>query len=506
LYDNWQEIPDGSRDSISRRFTKQTLAAAVDDIKNRPEVSDAELKSYSIAALYQRIKHYRVYTHNTVKLGAAGELQATLGFQQSVRQEFTHPTMPDKPGLNLVLNTWNYDLKFNVAEWKGIETTLGLNGMYQNNEHGAATDFPIPGYDLLDIGAFIYAKKSLGKLDISGGVRYDTRKVNWTDFYVVYNTATGFTEQAQNAAVSGANLQFPSFSRQYAGMSGSLGATYNITDKIVVKANVARGYRAPNITESGSNGLDPGAHIVYMGNRSFDPEFALQEDIGLIGSFKNVDVSLELFNNNIDNFIYMGRLYDANGAPVVISPGNITYQFQQSRAQLYGGELSVNFHPQSIAWLNWNNSFSYVEGLNRNDGMIAKHGNAARYLPFIPPVQFRTELKASIKQHIGRMSGIYFRTTISYNAAQQHFYGVDNTETATEAYTLVGAGCGATINTNKGRELLKLFFQAENITDVAYQSNMNRLKYFEYYSASPNGRSGIYNMGRNLSMKVVVPF
>ncbi|MEJ7666000.1 MAG: hypothetical protein WKG07_44035 [Hymenobacter sp.] len=41
---------------------------------------------------------------------------------------------------------------------------------------------------------------------------------------------------------------------------------------------------------------------------------------------------------------------------------------------------------------------------------------------------------------------------------------------------------------------------------MAYQAHLNRLKYFEYYAASPNGRSGIYGLGRNLSAKIVVPF
>lgn len=506
LYDNWQEIPDGSRDSLTRRFTMQTQEAVNDNIKHRPVVTDADLRSYNIAALHQRIQHYRIYTHNSFDLGNAGELQATLGFQQSVRREYNHPTMPNQPGLNVVLNTYNYDVKYNAPLWRGYAASVGVNGMYQNNLHGAATDFPIPGYDLLDMGVFMYAKKFVGRLDISGGLRYDLRNVNWNDFYVVYNQSTGFTEQAKSGAVAGASLQFPSFSRQYSGVSGSVGATYNCTDKIVVKANVARGYRAPNITESGSNGLDPGAHIVYMGNRNFDPEFALQEDLGLISSFKDLDVSVEVFNNNIDNFIYMGKLYDASGAPVVIAPGNITYQFQQSRAQLYGGEVSINMHPAATPWLKWDNSIAYVEGLNRNNTMIAQYGNAARYLPFVPPLQVKSEVKAVVKNRVGCVSGMYFRVSMAYNAAQNHYYGVDNTETPTNAYTLLGAGCGATINKKNGNELFKVFFQAENITDVAYQSNMNRLKYFEYYNATPNGKSGIYNMGRNLSVKVVVPF
>ncbi len=52
-----------------------------------------------------------------------------------------------------------------------------------------------------------------------------------------------------------------------------------------MKINIARGYRAPSIAEIASNGLDPGAHILYLGNRNFIPEFNWQEDVGFLYKF-----------------------------------------------------------------------------------------------------------------------------------------------------------------------------------------------------------------------------
>jgi hypothetical protein len=40
--------------------------------------------------------------------------------------------------------------------------------------------------------------------------------------------------------------------------------------------------------------------------------------------------------------------------------------------------------------------------------------------------------------------------------------------------------------------------------DVAYQSHLNRLKYFEPYPDDARAYHGIYNMGRNFSIKVHV--
>jgi iron complex outermembrane receptor protein len=505
LYDNLQEIPDGSRDSLTRRFTRQVLENEEDDIKDRPIVPAGDLRTYRINPLHQHIQHYRLFTRNHLIIGKS-DLTATIGFQQSIRREYNHPTVPNQPGLYVQLNTYNYDLKYNFPTWNGLEATLGLNGMYQTNKNVQGTDFPIPDYQLLDIGSFLFVKKSLGKLDISGGIRYDSRRYNWADQYVQYNPKTEFNQLVNVPTDTSASLQFPAYQRSFTGISGSLGATYNLSERLLIKANLSRGYRAPNSTEVGSNGLDPGAHIVYQGNRDFNPEFSLQTDIAFMAYLKEVDLSVEVFNNTIDNYIYQARLYDDAGNPVVIVPGNFTYKYQQSKAQLYGAEFSVNLHPQKVKWLAVNNSLAFIRGLNLNDKLIALEGDAARYLPFIPPLHGRSEIRASFSEPVGRLSGIYVRADVDYYGAQNKFYGVDNTETATPGYSLFGVGCGATVNNRKEKALFQLFFQVDNLFDTAYQSNLNRLKYFEYYTASPTGRFGIYNQGRNASMKVIIPF
>jgi len=491
-YDNLQEIPDGSRDSLSRKFTYQVLDGG-DDIKHRPLVPENLLKSYSIVPLHQHIQHYRLYNTSQINLGE-GSLSVLLGGQQSIRREYNHPTLARQAGLYVVLNTLNFDVKYNLPAIKGWESTVGLSGMYQGNRSKDATDFPIPDYNLFDLGGFLFAKKTFGKIDISGGLRFDHRNISWNDFYVGANPANGFQKRATGAEIVQANLQFPAFGHVYKGLSGSLGLTYNITERLLVKANIARGYRAPNITEIGSNGLDPGAHIVYLGNRNFVPEFNLQEDVGFIAYLKDLDFSFEVFNNHIQNYIYQARLTDKNGDPVVIVPGNLTYQYQQSKARLYGLETTLNIHPDQLKWFSFNNSLSYVTGQT--------HGV---YLPLLPPLHIRSELKFTGLKRKGRIQEPYFKIELDRYADQNRFYSLDDTETFTRGYTLFNAGIGAAFKTKKGRKLFDLFIQGENLFDLAYQSHLNRLKYFEYYSASPDGRSGIYNIGRNMSIKVIVP-
>lgn len=503
LYDNLQGIPDGSRDSLSRRFTKQIFEGVADDIKNRPLVTDRELDSYSLSPLHQHIQHYRLYANNHYRLGS-GEVDATLGFQQNIRKEYTHPTQPTQAGLFVRLNTLNYGLKYIAVEFLNVELTAGINGMYQNNKSREATDFPIPDYNLLDAGGYVYARFKQQKWTLSGGLRYDVRRLQSADFYVGLDAETGF-ERQYFSPVNDTRLQFPALDKTFKGLSLSAGATYQITEKYSLKMNVARGYRSPSITEIASNGLDPGAHIVYLGNRNFEPEFSFQQDLGFFADLPDLTASFSIFNNTIQNYIYLSQQVDASGKPLVDAQGNRTFQYEQSGAHLYGAELYLAFHPvQFIKGFSFENTVSTVYGINTK-GIFKNQGNNGRDLPLIPPLKWLGSAKQEIRTHSVLLSVFRFRVEVEYNAAQNRFLALSNTETATTSYTLLNAGFGFELNYHKTKNI-EVELRANNVFDVAYQSNLSRLKYFEYYNSSPDGRSGIYGMGRNISLRVIVPF
>ncbi|MCZ2102696.1 MAG: TonB-dependent receptor [Chitinophagales bacterium] len=496
LYDNHQAIPDGSRDSISRKFTKQVLDDD-DDILNRPIVSDKELNSYKIPVLAQHIQHYRAYLHSFYEVGN-GDIDILLGGQQNIRREYSHPDEPNQAGMYMRLNTLNYSFRYNAPKFSNIETSIGINGMLQNNLNKDADEFPIPDYDLFDGGMYLYAKWKKDKWSVSGGIRYDLRHTKWDDFYV------GENDKQSNSNDPNAELQFENFKKTYHGISGSMGATYQANRNISLKANIGRAYRAPNVTEIGSNGLDPGAHIIYLGDRTFNPEFSLQEDLGINLKFKDVSGEVSVFNNNIQNFIYMTALADAQGNPILDAQGNRTYQYEQSKAQLYGGEFWLGVHPRNWKGFRWDNSMSVVYGFNRKSGLKGK-GTQGEYLPLIPPMMLNSSLSHRFEPQSKWLTSITPKFEIEYAATQNRYLGLNGTETETPSYTLFNLGFTAEINYFKDKNI-QFVFQVNNLFNKAYQSHLNRLKYFEYYEQSPNGRYGIYDMGRNFVVKMIVPF
>jgi iron complex outermembrane receptor protein len=498
VFDDLQEIPDGSRDSLTRKFTRQIN----DEDAFRPIVPGSVLNSYSITPVHQHVQLYRIYDNSNFVLGS-GNLIVNLGYQYSHRREFTHPTEPDIPGLNLNLNTYTYDVKYNFNLGNDYETSVGVNGMYQTNTLGQSTAFPIPAYHQFDIGPFLIVKKSFGKLDLSAGARYDSRSFTGQAAYI--DTSKAFYP----ALYTGSNPtttpnvvpQFSALSKTFSGATGSFGATYNFSDAFLIKANIARGFRAPSIAELSANGPDPGSQIYHVGNSNFKPEFNLQEDIGAFITLPNVSFSVELFNNSIQNYIFQEQELNADGTPV-ITQGYNTFTYVQSKARINGGEFSLDIHP--VSWLHFENSLSLTYGQNLgNGGPVA---DSLKYLPFIPPLHTHSELRGTFAKGFGSFRNVYAFAGFDHYNAQDRFFAAYGTETYTAGYNLISAGIGGNIVNAAGNTVLKLFIEGTNLANVNYQSNMSRLKYFDNATVPAGVQPGIFNMGRNISFKVVVPF
>ncbi len=503
VYDNIQEIPDGSRDSVTRKFTKQINDAD----SSRQIVTNDELNSYTIGLVHQHVQHYRVYSVSNFIIGRS-KLTLNLAAQQSIRREFSHPTYPDVAGLYLILNVYSYDVKFYLPEIKGVESTIGVNGMYQDNNASKGTEFVVPDYHSFDVGPFVHFKKSFGKLDVALGARYDARFFKNDSMFSKPDPVTGFDViTASNPSDTTVAKQFDYYKHTFTGFSGSIGATYNVNDNISIKANVARGYRAPNVFEIAAKGVHPGTGLEQLGDANFKPEFSLQEDAGIFFEEKHISGSLEVFANTINNYIYNEKLVSTFGGDSLFHQNGNTfpvYKFRQTTAQLYGGEFSFDIHPHPLDWLHFENSVSIIYAVNKG-GNGAVITDSTKYLPFIPPLHTNSELRADVKKKIVCFANTYIKLGIQYYAAQNQAYLAYGTETKTPGYTLIDAGIGTDIVNKKGSTLFTISILGTNLADISYQSNMSRLKYFDNYPVNGSGRSGIYRMGRNISFKLVIP-
>lgn len=458
-------IVEGERDSATGKFIK---AFALNDTTTADTVvSASELGSYDIPLPHQDIRHYKAVLNSNVVLNK-GNIKTVFGFQQNHRQEFANVFDPDEYELYFLLNTFNYDVRYIFPEKGQRLLSAGLNGMYQQSQNKGEESL-VPAYDLFDIGGFLTFKRGWEKLDLAGGLRFDSRRLN-----------------------------AETFSRNFSGASGSFGGTYQFTDHLYSKINVAAGFRAPNIAEAGSDGEHEGTGRYDIGDPDLKPENTLQVDYALGIHTQHLSAGIDLFHNTVFNYIFAGKLHNAAGGDSIVDPSNPipTFKYTQGDASLLGGEVLIDLHPHPLDWLHFESSFACVEAVQKNAT------DSTRYLPLTPAPKLTAGFRADIKKAGKAIGNAYVKAGVEHYFEQDKFYAAFGTETATPAYTLVNLGLGGDL-VKKEQVLCSIFIGINNVTDVAYQNHLSRLKYAaENYVT---GRRGVYNMGRNLSFKLLVP-
>lgn len=493
-FNDLQEIPDGKRDSATRKF----LMPLNDSIFTIAPPS--VLRSYSISAEHQQVQHLMLYNISNFSLGK-GRMTTQLGYQKSIRKEFEQENS-NEPGLFLNLNTITYDVKYLFPDMGDFSLTAGLNGSHQSNIVDKGFESLIPAYKQWEAGPFLFGKWDHKNLILAGGIRWDMRYINTDPLYVSEND--GIMKPVYGTDTAGASLLFPHYRHTFTGVSGSFGFTYQFSDHLSGKANIARGFRAPNIAEISSNGIHSGTQIYQLGQTDFKPEMNIQEDIGLTYDAQHLTFSASLFYNRIQNFIFNRKLVTATGQDSVIVPGFQTFQFAASRASLWGGEFSADIHPHPWDWLHFENSLSFV--FARNLGIKGEQiPPEEKYLPLIPPLHLTSELRANIKKY-GTFKDIFINFQMNAFNKQNRIFSENETETPTPGYVIFNAGIGASVTNRMKKTMFTFSVLSANLFNTAYQSNMSRLKYFEDFPNDPRGHYGIYNMGRNVSLRVTVPF
>ena len=478
-------IVEGDRDSATGQFIKPV------DLGNGlvgEAIADRnDFLLYKQQIPYQQVKHYKAVWNNNFLIGN-GSLKATIAYQQNRRQEFADILDPEDYELYFQLHTLNYDLQYILPEKKGWELSVGTNGMYQNSLNKGA-EYLVPEYRLYDAGVFAIAKKSWGKLNLSGGLRFDNRSQIGDALYL---NADGEKTSESNPDAS---LRFAGFTRNFSGISGSLGATYQLSENWNMKLNLSRGFRAPNISELSSNGVHEGTLRYEKGDSNLKPESSLQLDYELDYNTEHVSAKINLFANGINNYIFSRKLSSTTSGDSIAEDVPV-YKFTAGNATLMGAEVFVDIHPHPLDWLHFQNSFSYV------NAQLNNQPDSAKYLPFTPPAKWVSDIRIDIEKAGKYFANSFLSFGLAYFFEQDKIFAAYNTETTTPAYTLLNASFGGDILINK-KTVAKLYITGTNLADIAYQSHLSRLKYAPVNNVS--GHTGVYNMGRNISIKLIVP-
>lgn len=408
---------------------------------------------------YQRVIHTKVVSDNMWNIGE-GKLKAIVGYQRNYRREYEE----DEVALAMKLHTVNYDVRYDTQQlWEGFRMSTGLGGMWQQNKNEGEETL-IPDYKLFDFGMFLTASQKINRWNLSGGVRLDNRNLS-----SVEREGERFDGKSMSA------------------VTASMGAVYNVNDKLNIRLNTARGFRAPTVSEMYSDGVHEGSVQYEIGNTGLNPEYSWQTDLGFDYTSHTFSVQASLFYNRITNYIFLTRLAG------VVTEGYRTYQYQQGDAALLGGELTVDVHPTQA--LHIQNSFCMVSGkrLHNNDA-------DTRWLPMMPAPRWNCDVCYNFPDFAkGHCRRSYIALGMAYNLRQDHFFSLDDTETATPDYAVFNLSAGMDLHV-LGHNCIELSVCCQNLFNKVYQNHLSRLKYVD----TPDGQ-GYHAMGRNICIKANIP-
>ena len=402
---------------------------------------------------YQELNTHLFSSQNKLYLGKF-KLDLNASYQNT---ELTHFGDIGVYEIQMQLATLTYDAKLHLPSNENSEYIVGFQGFNQNNANINDREVKLlPDANTNNYSAFGLLQYSFfKKLKLQTGIRYDKKSISTQEIGIAQDS------QTYRAALD----------KSYSSISGSLGATYNLSEKLLFRANFASAFRTPNLAELTSKGQ----HELRfeIGDKDLVPETSFESDLSFHYHIKNITIDVSGFYNKVNNYIFIAPTGELSESGIYI------YKYKQSNSYLYGGEAGMHFHPNEIKWLHFETTFASVIGKQEN-------GN---YLPFIPAHKLRIELMAE-KEKILFFSNAFVSVN-SGTAFSQNNAAPD--ETTTPAYTLLDLSIGGNLKINK--QLMSLKLSASNIADKKYIDHLSTLK-----------EVNLFNPGRNISFSLKIPF
>jgi iron complex outermembrane recepter protein len=367
-----------------------------------------------------------------------------------------HSEGPGDIAIEMSLRTVTYETRLYLPSTDKSEYIIGFQGLNQTNanlndrETKLLPDARTNNYSAFGLIQYTF----LGKIKLQTGIRYDSKSI-----------------LTQSIGLPSDTMYRPSLDKKYGSFSGSFGATYNFSEKLLFRTNFAAAYRTPNLAELTSNGQHETRFEI--GDKNLVPEHSYETDLSIHYHMENFTFEVAGFYNLINNYIFISPTGDTTSSGISI------YKYQQTNSFLFGGEADLHIHPKHFKWLHFETTFSSVIGKQKSGD----------YLPFIPAHKLRVELRAE-------KESLFFLQKPFISLYTTTAFSQDNTapeETTTSGYTLLDLCIGGNI---KGKnQLISISLSANNLLDKKYVDHLTTLK-----------EVGYFNPGRNIALNLKIPF
>jgi iron complex outermembrane receptor protein len=406
-------------------------------------LSSNQTRSYSIPA--QKIFNHLAQWENKFYF-KNDEVITQLGFTSNELKEFGEKVFT--PGIDMTLQNYSFNVRWKHHFNDHFEIISGSQGMFQSNSNGPkAEEILVPNAGFNDLGAFSLLKGTFNLWNIQAGARYDQRRVKTKEL------------------ISG-------FDKRFSGVNYSAGISRS-SKTLTTRINASTGFRPPHISELLADGVHHATMQYLVGDRNFKSERANQVDFYLGTHFDHLEIVINPFVNQINNYIYKIQRFDDNDQPERDDySGLFIFDMKQTDAVFYGGDIAIHYHPHIAHWLHLESNLSL---LSNQDS-----------LPFIPQNRINNTIKVDFK------SG----NKLNLNSiSTQYIYFFDQNsvapyETTSSAYQLINIGCNGSISS---KNTIEYSFGINNLFNIQYIDHLSRLKTYE-----------IPNPGRNIYIKFLL--
>ncbi len=437
--------------------------------------------SHTIDNPKQSVLHHLGKVEAYKRFKGLGKLSLQYDFQINRRKEFDRrrERFKDTPASDFRLFTTSFQPNLKIDAIEDLILNTGFLLRYQQNDavSGTGISIPlIPDYDKYEVGIYATGSYNLNLFtEISAGIRYDYARIEAKKKYKVFdwndnNYDELFPEFSSGIIDNSEILTFPKFN--FHNISASLGLTRHFQNDFELLINYGLASRMPNASELFSDGLHHSAARIEVGKLTLNKEVANKLIISLERHNRNFGFSISPYYRYINDFIQLIPFDTAS----TIRGAFVEWQYNQVDAQIFGVDIDVN--KKLVNNLNYFGSISLLRGDNLTEDIPLIHMPSTN---FSNSIVYTNEKLNQLSIGITQKTVLQQKQYPNYNfltfdpIIQEDVY-VDISSTP-PTYTLFNFDSSAQFNAFK-TATLKVEFNIENLFNVSYRDNLNRLRYF----------------------------
>ncbi|MEP7197771.1 MAG: TonB-dependent receptor [Saprospiraceae bacterium] len=402
--------------------------------------------SYQIESPEQKVGHYlskysfqKEINKHFVEFIVAGQINHRREYD--VRRSGRSST----PALDLFMQSYSAEIKDKLTLGKsnliyGLQTRYNIN----NNVEGTGIFPLIPNYQLYNVGTYMQWKNVHNRISYELGIRYDK------NYFIVSYQTKDIPKTIEQRSHDFDNYNFAG------------GLKYKVASPWILRLNLGRAQRSPEINELYSSGLHQAVAGIEEGNINLIPEKSLKV---MLTSTTNLShrfiFEASAYYQQISDYIYLEPQKDYR---LTIRGAFPLFVYKQTDARIYGIDLlaKIDF-TDHISWVN-------RASLIKSKDVLTNSG-----IPNIPPHQLNSSIHYTINK-LEAVKNIDIELGNKYVFKRTDLQPEQDFLASPDAYYLMNARLQFDCALLK--QSVNFSLQVDNLLNNTYRDYLNRLRYF----------------------------